>query len=126
MTAYREHPQQVVPAALRAHLDNVASEFTLVTSELADLTGDECPPTRRKPGTEREGDVYELRFYAYGTRRGRLAPDVASNTQKFGLGVTNVKAAQTTASVLAYHGLPHQAVLDPPGMRRSTCTPKAL
>ena len=103
----------MVPPTLATNFDEVTSRGSTTTAQLADIgTGGEDPTMLGQPGTECEGDGYQIVAFTDGTRLGEWGRAAVGHSTQLGLGIAKLFGGTATPSECVDETLTSQPVAD--------------
>src|SRR5688500_7328202 len=107
-----ERAREMVPRAVRTHLNDIAREHGWSLRELEQLRprGD-AAPVGRQPAAEHVGDRAQVVALADRALVVTTRPDVAGGPDELGMGVTDVLLREPLLAVLAEQGVAGQPVV---------------
>jgi SAM-dependent methyltransferase len=113
LTADRQHPQQMVPAALDAGLDHVRGQIVRSLIERRHLRRRrDAPPLCRQTGAEHVGHESQLRGLTDRADRPALGADVACRADQLGMRVADLVLTEPAATELVDQMTAGQSVID--------------
>ena len=113
LAAEMEHPGQMIPVAIRTHLDHVTGELLVLARKLGELRGlGDAAPVGWQSSPEHVAHVNERMLFADRTEIIGGMTDILGRPDELRMSVAHVASGQPTPVVLVDEMPPGQSVID--------------